>query len=170
MITRTKVLAAIALTVVSVAGCEKSTEIDTNLYYNGALTGGKERPTPTTSTATGVAHITVTKGMQLTYYVSWTFLTGTVSGAHIHGPADANNIANVLVDFSALPVGSSGQTFNATASGSASGTVNVGASAVITGTVSGDSLMKLLNAGLLYVNVHTAANGGGEIRAQLLKQ
>ena len=40
---------------------------------------------------------------------------------------------------------------------------------MITATVSGDSLIKLLNAGLLYVNVHTAANAGGEIRAQLKK-
>ena len=56
-----------------------------------------------------------------------------------------------------------------TAAGSSSGNVKVTSTAVITATVSGDSLIKLLNKGLLYVNVHTAANAGGEIRAQLKK-
>jgi hypothetical protein len=40
----------------------------------------------------------------------------------------------------------------------------------ITATVSGDSLKTLLDAGQLYVNVHTVANGGGEIRGQIAKQ
>ena len=34
--------------------------------------------------------------------------------------------------------------------------------------VSMDSVMKLVKAGLAYVNVHTPANGGGEIRGQLV--
>jgi hypothetical protein len=35
--------------------------------------------------------------------------------------------------------------------------------------VSGDSLKTLLNNGSAYVNVHTAANPGGEIRGQIEK-
>jgi hypothetical protein len=37
-------------------------------------------------------------------------------------------------------------------------------------SISGDSLLTLLNAGLLYTNVHTAANPGGEIRGQITRQ
>ena len=44
----------------------------------------------------------------------------------------------------------------------------------ITGTaaagINGDSLKKLLFAGLTYANIHTSNNGGGEIRGQIIKQ
>jgi Cu/Zn superoxide dismutase len=37
-------------------------------------------------------------------------------------------------------------------------------------TVSGDSLKVLLNNGAAYINVHTAAHPGGEIRGQIVKE
>ena len=37
----------------------------------------------------------------------------------------------------------------------------------ITPTINGDSLRKLLLAGLTYANIHTTVNGGGEIRGQI---
>ncbi|MGE5102430.1 MAG: CHRD domain-containing protein [Deltaproteobacteria bacterium] len=40
----------------------------------------------------------------------------------------------------------------------------------INNSVNGDSLKKLLFAGLTYANIHTTANGGGEIRGQITKQ
>jgi hypothetical protein len=167
MVQRSKVVAAIVVTLAAVAACEKLTEIDTNTYYGGSLNGAKEKPAAVTTTATGVASITVTKGLVLTYTVTWSGLSGAVSGAHIHGPADSNNTAGVLIDFSSLPAGSSNQAIALTETGSATGTVNVTASAVITPTVSGDSLIKLMNAGLTYVNIHAGTNVAGEIRAQL---
>jgi Cu/Zn superoxide dismutase len=36
--------------------------------------------------------------------------------------------------------------------------------------ISGDSLMVLLNNGSAYINVHTAAHPGGEIRGQIVKE
>ena len=52
----------------------------------------------------------------------------------------------------------------------ASGTIDISPTADITATVNGDSLRKLLNTGLLYVNVHSVNFGGGEIRGQIVKQ
>lgn len=161
--------AAGAALLVALAACESSTEIESKLRFSGALAGVREKPTATTSSATGEALVEVSSNGTLAYNVTWTGLSGSATGAHIHGPADTSNTAGVLIDFAAPPLGTSNQTFITSASGSASGIVNVKPNAVITFTVSGDSLVKLLNAGLLYVNVHTAANPDGEIRAQLRK-
>jgi len=170
MHTRTKLLVAFAATIAAVAACESSTEVDANLHFAGVMNGAKEKPTATTSTATGQALVVVNPSGTLSYSVTWTSLTGAVTAAHIHGPADSNSVANPIIDFQALPAGSAGQTITTTATGSASGNVPVKGATILGNGVSGDSLVKLLNAGMVYVNVHTAANGGGEIRAQLKKQ
>jgi hypothetical protein len=80
----------------------------------------------------------------------------------------------VLVDFRSPPTGTTNVAFSnlgagaTSATGSASG--NLDLKLAINVTVSGDSLRKLLDLGQLYVNVHTAANQGGEIRGQIAKQ
>ena len=172
MPTGTKLLIAFAATIAAVAACESSTDTSTSLSsYAGFMTGGKEKPAATTSTATGQALVVVNEAGTLSFSVTWAGLTGAITGAHIHGPADSLSAAGILINFQALPAGSTQPVATVTtATGSASGNVDVKPTAVITATVNGDSLMKLLNAGLLYANVHTAANGGGEIRAQLIKQ
>jgi hypothetical protein len=168
---RTKLLVAFAATMAAVAGCESSTEVDSNLHFAGILNAAKVKPTAPTATGTGQALVVVNSSGTLSYSVTWTGLTGTVTGgAHIHGPADSASVGGTLLNFQALPVGSANQSMTTTAAGAASGNVDVKAAAVITAGVSGDSLVKLLNAGLLYVDVHTTANAGGEIRAQLKKQ
>jgi hypothetical protein len=50
----------------------------------------------------------------------------------------------------------------------ADGTIDL--TAAMTKGVSSDSLMVLLNNGNAYINVHTAAHGGGEIRGQVVRQ
>ena len=164
----TRLLVAFAACIAAVAACESSTEIPGSLHFVGVMNGTKEKPTATTSTATGQAVVVLFSTGIMSFSVTWTGLTGAATGAHVHGPADSNNTAGVLIDFSALPAGSA--TITLTADGGATGNVNVKGTAVVTATVSGDSLVKLLNAGLLYVNVHTAANANGEIRTQLKKQ
>ena len=167
---KTRLVCVLGACIVMMIGCDESTtEIAGSTQYSAVVNGANEKPTAATSTATGFFSASLhPTSNTLSYSVTWTGLTGTVSGAHIHGPGDANTVASVLVNFQALPVGSTNGAITTGASGSASGNLNLGMA--INATVSGDSLKTLLNLGLLYVNVHTAANPGGEIRGQIAKQ
>ena len=73
-------------------------------------------------------------------------LSGPATAAHFHGPAETGKNAGVAV---AIP--------NATSS-------PVEGSATLTDAQAAD-----LIAGKYYVNIHTAANPGGEIRGQVTK-
>lgn len=165
---RTKLVCILSACVALVAGCESSTDVQGSTNYGATLKGANEVPA-TTATGTGQFSASLhPTNSTFSYNVTWTGLTGTVIGAHIHGPADATQNANVLVDFSATPTGSTNRTMTTGAAGSAS--ANLDLTLAVTTTVSGDSLRKLLDAGLLYVNVHTNANPNGEIRGQIAKQ
>jgi hypothetical protein len=83
---------------------------------------------------------------KLTWKLSYSGLTGPATAAHFHGPAEEGKNAGVAV---AIP--------NATSS-------PVEGSATLTDSQAADLL-----AGKYYVNVHTAANPGGEIRGQVTK-
>ncbi|MEO6742658.1 MAG: CHRD domain-containing protein [Chthoniobacteraceae bacterium] len=87
-------------------------------------------------------------------------LTGVATAGHIHGPTASTGVAaftqsaSPLITLDTLPAwntsASSGGLTNTTVSLTAGQAVN-------------------LLAGQLYVNVHTAANGGGEIRGYLVQ-
>jgi hypothetical protein len=159
------VLLFVAAAVV-VTACESSEE---DLEYRASLSGGQEVPPVTTTTATGTFTAEIEDGSNvMTYNLSFTGLGSNASMAHIHGPAAVGANANILVDLNA-PLAGRTITLDATA-GTATGTINLAVSSVITATVSGDSLRKLFDAGQLYVNVHTANFGNGEIRGQITKQ
>jgi CHRD domain len=83
---------------------------------------------------------------QLTWTVDYSGLSGPATAAHIHGPADPGANAGIVVPFTgnlASPI-----------KGSATLT---------------DAQIAQLEAGKWYVNIHTEANKGGEIRGQLMK-
>ena len=110
------------------------------------LSGASETP-PTTSAGKGTADINYdAASKKLTWKLSYSGLTGPATAAHFHGPAEPGKNAGVAV---AIP--------NATSS-PAEG------SATLTDAQAAD-----LMAGKYYVNVHTAANPGGEIRGQVTK-
>ena len=136
----------VAAMVLAVAACSSdSNDPDTETYVAN-LTGGAERPNPVTTTATGTGSLTVNANRTITYSLNVTGMTATVQ--HIHGPADSETAAPVIVG------------------------VQLGNNLTLTptqfaGAVSYDSLLVLLRNNRAYFNVHSATFGAGEIRGNL---
>ncbi|QIG93333.1 MULTISPECIES: CHRD domain-containing protein [unclassified Bradyrhizobium] len=108
---------------------------------------GKAEVPATTTAGTGTADIDYdAASKKLSWKLTYSGLSGPATAAHFHGPAEAGKNAGVAV---AIP--------NATSS-------PVEGSATLTDAQAADLL-----AGKYYVNVHTAANPGGEIRGQVTK-
>lgn len=134
-----------------------------SVAFTTALSGAAERP-PVSTAATGSATVTVA-GAQASYTVAFSGLSGAPTAAHIHGAGDANSVSTVLV-----PIATTGAT---TGTGTLTGTftaADIVPAAGQTAAISFDSLTTLMRAGLTYVNVHTSARPGGEIRGQLARQ
>jgi hypothetical protein len=142
------------------------------ITFQGPLSGTNENP-PITTQGQGTYKITLdTSTNVLTWDVQVSGLTSNITNGHIHGPALTNVNAGVILQFNPQATGGiPGSTFTGigqATSGRAQGTVTLG-STVLGNGVSGDSLKQLLIAGMTYVNVHTTTNGGGEVRAQIVK-
>ncbi|MBI2948295.1 MAG: tandem-95 repeat protein, partial [Verrucomicrobia bacterium] len=118
--------------------------------FTATLTGAAERPAPVNTTATGSGKLTIV-GNQLSFNITYSGLSGVATGAHIHLPATTEQTAGVSINFQAFNGGAFGT------SGSLVGSV----------TLTADQLAAIVG-GQAYVNVHTAANGGGEIRGQIV--
>jgi PKD repeat protein len=122
--------------------------------FKATLNGANERPTPVTTTAAGNATVTLSvSGDTLTWTVNITSAIDSIIAGHIHH-APADSAGPVRVNFSPAPTGA-GFTGLAT-----QGTV----------VLTGDSVQTWLRTGAAYVNIHTKAHTGGEIRGQLVKQ
>lgn len=164
-------LAAIAAVITAVACKSDSTTaaapVSKIVTFKATLSGANEVPV-NTSTATGTFTATLDTATNVfTYDVAYTGLGSNVTAGHIHGPAAAGANAGTTINFNTLP----GATFiTAATAGAAHGTATLSTATQITATVSGDSLKKLLFAGLTYVNIHTVSIGGGELRGQITKQ
>jgi CHRD domain len=115
--------------------------------FNATLSGAMEVPAVETA-ATGAATVTV-KGMEMTLTGTYEGLSGAAQAAHIHGPAAEGANADVVVPL----------TFT---EGATAGSGTLAGAGTLTEAQLGE-----LKAGMYYVNVHTEANGGGEIRGQL---
>ena len=116
--------------------------------YTAKLTAGQEIPKPAAPAgATGTFSATLT-GSKLTWTLTFSHLSGAALAAHIH--LGKKGVAgNVLVPL--CPTAAS-----ASCKSPLKGTATLKASQI-----------KTLNAGGLYVNVHTKKNAGGEIRGQI---
>lgn len=151
---RVKTLGAAAVFLVSFA-CRREPTSAEPVTYAASLAGSAEVP-PNRSVVTGVATFEES-GSRIRYSVSaGTFGTPlTVGHVHFGGPGV---VGPVLVPF----------TFIAQSGVVATGTIDVSQPITWnTFTITGDSLRALLRAGQAYVNLHTAAYPGGEIRGQI---
>lgn len=171
---RVPLLAFVVVAATAGAACSKKDATTAPVVVNNIVTfkatmsGANENPA-NTSAGTGTFTATLdTTTYAFTYDIVFSGLTTNVTLGHIHGPAaTAQTNAGTTINFATL----AGATFTVGAtSGTAHGSTILNAGNQITATITGDSLRKLLFAGLTYANIHTTQNGGGEIRGTILKQ
>jgi len=112
------------------------------------LKGASEVP-PNDTKGTGAVSATYdTASKKFTYSITYQGLTGPAKAAHFHGPAAAGANAPPVLPIPPTALDSP-----------------IKGEATLTDAQAAD-----LEAGKWYFNVHTAANGGGEIRGQLTKK
>jgi hypothetical protein len=110
------------------------------------LDGASEVPV-NTSAGKGTADIDFDPASKkLTWKVTYSGLSGPATAGHFHGPAEPGKNAGVAVPFANVA------------------TSPIEGSATLTDAQAAD-----LMAGKYYVNIHTEANKGGEIRGQVTK-
>jgi hypothetical protein len=113
--------------------------------YKANLAAAAEVP-PNDSPATGTVTVTFdTATKKLTWQGSYSGLSGPATAGHFHGPADPGKNAGVAVPITP-------------------NTSPLQGSADLTDAQAAD-----LMAGKWYVNIHTDAHKGGEIRGQVMK-
>jgi hypothetical protein len=139
---RTLFAAAGAVAALALAGAAHAEVI----HYMAMMDGASEVPAHTVPGKGMVTAELDTKTKTFTYKADFSGLSGPATMAHFHGPALPGANAGPVVVFT-TPVASP-----------ASGV------AILT-----DAQIADLNSGKWYVNVHTDANKGGEIRGQVTK-
>src|ERR1700737_376151 len=125
--------------------------------YVATMLPGNELPTPKTTTGTGITTF-VDNGSEIDWTMSLTGMTG-VFASHIH-LGSATTVSGPVIFNLFVQNGTNTSTLNGVVgSGTITNANNV--------NISLDSLRVVFNNGNVYVNVHTTANGAGEIRGQV---
>ncbi len=144
MIARRFALASLVATgAFVIAGCGM---MDSNKGMGGAMTvplSAQNEVPPNASGGSGTGKVEL-DGNVIKWTVSYSGTTGPVTAGHFHGPAQPGANAGVVVPF-AGPL----------------------ASPIIGSATLTPAQVDQVKAGLWYINLHTAANPGGELRGQV---
>lgn len=163
----TMAVIACAVAMISCGDDDPSAPALTPLTFNVALSGDNNRPTPVDVPASGTGSFTVTTGNSpffdpasqdrkiVTYSLSVAEMSGSAVEVNIHGPADDNTAAGILVPLTVTSTDTIGLISNGTFTTTTDPAVSM------------DSLVSLLRSGNAYVSVRTAAFPEGEIRGQI---
>jgi hypothetical protein len=127
--------------------------------YQANLFGANEVPTPRAEDGIGVATF-IDRGDRIDWTLTLDDITA-VTMSHIHGPANPDANASVIVDLY-MPTTPTGEISNDTFSGSFTAT-NTGQAVTLA------QLRTHLDATRTYVNVHTSEFPGGAIRGQIIR-
>jgi hypothetical protein len=163
MRTRHEWMISMAVLLTAVAACSDDDDggTGTDTEFEALLSGGEEVPAVNTL-ATGSATISI-QGAQIVYQVDVQNIEDVlVSHIHIAPEGENGPVRLNLCGTDDTPGCSTTDT----------GTLVSDSNAVTTGTpaITFDSLVSAIRAGNAYVNVHTTANPGGEIRGQITPQ
>jgi hypothetical protein len=144
MIARRFALATlVAAGALAVAGCGMMDRDKGGAGVMSVPLSGKNEVPPNATTGSGTARVEL-EGSVIKWNVTYSGTTGPVTAGHFHGPAAAGANAGVVVPFTgALTSPIVGQ-------------------ATLT-----PAQVDQVKQGLWYVNLHTAANPGGELRGQV---
>ncbi len=139
---RKSLTSILAVSLLTLAACNMPSN---NTKATATLTASSEVP-PANSAGAGEANVALDlKNDKLIWTITYSGLSGTVTGAHFHGPAAVGSKADV-----AVPI--KGDMLSP-----------IKGEATIT-----DEQKTQLLEGKWYVNLHTAANPDGEIRGQVI--
>ncbi|MGA9843016.1 MAG: CHRD domain-containing protein [Nitrososphaeraceae archaeon] len=159
-----------AATMVGTSSSSSTTPVS-GKHFSAVLTGDNEVP-PVNTDATGKIKLFANpQQSMLNYQISISDLNGVVTGAHIHKGSVGTNGPVVAT----LKTGNTFAGASASSSGSGGGSTSTSVSGTITtadlkGPLAGKQvtdLIRLIEDGKAYVNVHTHQNSNGEIRGQL---
>ena len=127
-----------------------------DLKFEAELTGAAERPTPVVTDGEGDAKFE-SDGSSVTFELTWKDLKASAFASHIHcgGPEVAGPVGVTLFTGSMGTEGEVQGTFTAPDAGNGCGWVDLA------------DVLGAMATGNTYVNIHTSAHPGGEIRGQI---
>ncbi|MCA9159892.1 MAG: CHRD domain-containing protein [Planctomycetales bacterium] len=155
----------------SIALCGLASASQAAIVLNATLSGAAEAP-PNASAGFGTATLTFDDALQtMRLQATFSNLTGTVTAAHIHATTavpltGTAGVATQLPSFSAFPSGVTSGNYDNTFDMSLAASYNP-AFVTANGGTTASAYAALRDASVAsrsYLNIHTSAFGGGEIR------
>ena len=163
-----------AVGIAAALACASAAQATTTVY-TATLSGPAESP-PNASAGTGTSTVTIDDvANTMLVEVNFSGLTGTTTASHIHattalGFTGTAGVATQLPTFSGFPLGVTSGTYSNLFDLLTATTYNPSFVTANGGTVAGaeSALLSAIGSGRAYLNIHTTAFPGGEIRGFLV--